>query len=787
MFQYNTEKLSNRLIVSAALKGLSTTAIVSLFTTFGQVAQAQGVPANEQADTFFTVDEIVVTARRRSESLFDVPGAVSAFGDSQIKALQASDMTGLKHAVPNFHFERSDSSNAAVYIRGIGQNDSLPFVESGVGVYIDDVYIARSQAAFIELFDVERVEVLRGPQGTLYGRNSPGGAVKLVTKQPGDEFEAYIEAAGGNYDLASINARISGPLNDDGTLRGKISITGKHRNGYLKNVTEGGFDGDTALFAWRALLVYEPSSDFKLDLGFDGKIERPDRSATPVRKTVLTAFPNPVTDPANFVVFQPTDIAFDDPYTVEGTANDLADLTTYAFTLKAQWNFAEDWMLESVSSYRSMSWDLILDADSTALSVLDIPVYEDDEQYSSELRVAYDNARGLSFTGGVYYFHDFDTVLSGFDDANARAVFPFNGTIVTVPSISLGIPSSGYGESRQKTDSIAVFADMAVPLGEATSINFGARYTHDKKSIERDSEFFFDPTQTLSFDRLPFQEGLGFAFSLTSRKQTWNSFTPRLVVSHEIDDLKRIYASVSRGFKSGGFPGRANSDAALAPFDPETVWTYEAGFKVKSEDNRYRLEATYFYNDYKDLQLNGFGVDPVNGTFVDLFTNAANAVTQGVELVASAQVTPEFSLNVSGGYLDADYKEFETLVNGVLTDVSDRRLANAPKWNLFLGATYAVPVGDDLIATFHTDAAYRSSYANETTDLAELNVPKFVNLNAFISVGKEDGSWEVRLGGTNLTNKARAAQSFNTVPFSGVGTAFLAPPRLYDIRVIFRF
>lgn len=774
--------LSKRyLLNAAAATALATSAApqaLAQIENSGDAAPDSGVSSSTGAH-----DEMIVTARRRSENLYDVPGAVSAFSEQQVRDLQATDMRRIQYSVPNFHFERSDSSNAAVYLRGIGQNDSLPFVEPGVGIYIDDVYVARSQAAFIELFDVERVEVLRGPQGTLYGRNSPGGAVKLVTRRPSDEPEVYLELGTGRFSLATVNARVSGPLNDDASLKGKIALTATHRNGFSKNVIEGGHDGDTALFAWRGALVYEPTDVFELSLDVDGKIERPERSLTPIRKTGLIAFPDPVGDPGNIVVFQPTETAFGSPYVVEGTANDFADLTTYGVTLKGRWNFADDWLIESISSYRGLSWDFLLDADDTPFSVLDIPVFEDDDQYTSELRIAYDDGNGFAFTGGAYYFHDFDVVLAGFDDRSAS--FEFGGFVF--PIISFGVPTSGYGESRQRTDSVAAFADVTVPLGSATSIEFGIRYTYEEKEVERRGEFFFDPTLTLSFDRPPFLAGVGFPSPLLVGEKSWNAWTPRAVLSHRLNDRTMVYASAARGFKSGGFPGRAFGVTDFVPFSPEKVWTYEGGLKFQQDDGRLGLSAAYFYSDYRDVQLNGFGQDPDTGQFVSLFTNAASSHIQGVEASLSFRPLDNLTIDGSAGYLDAEYKRFDTLVNGVLTDVSDRRFPNSPRWTGFLGATLVEPIGSNLAATLHVDAAYRGDHANETTDSPNLNVPEVVYLNAFASIGAENGRWELRAGGTNLTDKARVAQSFNTSEFSGVETAFMAPPRLYDVRLILRF
>ena len=759
---------------------VSSVVAILILLDAGTVSVAQETAGDEQVNE---IEEIIVTARRREESLHAVPGSVSAFSESRLRDLQAADMRQVQYAVPNFHFQRSDSSNAAVYLRGIGQNDSLPFVESGVGVYIDDVYVARSQAAFVELFDIERVEVLRGPQGTLYGRNSPGGAVKLITRQPSDEFEAHAEVGAGSLKARIYNGRVSGPLSGDGRLKGKIAFSGVNRDGHSENAVLGGTDGDTNTLSFRSGLNFEASDNLSFVLRFEGKFERPDRSLTPIRKTPLTLFPDPVGAPFSPVTYLPTEEAFGSPYVVEGTANVLADLTTHGASFKIKRLFGDGWYVESVTAYRKLSWDFVLDADSTPHPVLDIPVYEDDDQFSTELRVAYESDSGLSFTGGFFYFIDDDVVLAGFDDASAS--FEFFGLFF--PIISVGIPSGGYGESDQRTRSIAAFADVTFPVSDTTSVEIGARYTIDEKEVTRRGEFFFDPTLSLSLDQPPFLAGIGFPGENLQDTQDWNAVTPRAVLSHQPNDCLTLYGSVSRGFKSGGFPGRAFAGSEFKPFDPETVWTFETGIKGRDPDNRFTYSVAYFYNDYNDLQLNGFGQDPVTGQFVSLFTNAASAITRGLEGVVSYRPGHRLSIDASVGYLNAEYEEFETLVNGVLTDVSTRRLPNAPEWTGFLGVTYSDQLTPGIAGTVHVDVAYKGDHANESSDSPNLAVAAATYLNAFVSISASDQRWEVRLGGTNLTDNARAAQSFNTAEFSGVETAFMGAPRLYEVRLLLRF
>ena len=219
-----------------------------------------------------------------------------------------------------------------------------------------------------------------------------------------------------------------------------------------------------------------------------------------------------------------------------------------------------------------------------------------------------------------------------------------------------------------------------------------------------------------------FLAGIGFPGEVLHGEQDWNAVTPRAVISYQPNDGVTLYGSVSRGFKSGGFPGRAFGSAEFKPFDPETVWTYEVGIKGRTPDNRFTYAAAYFFNDYNDLQLNGFGQDPATGQFVSLFTNAASARIQGVEWVASYRPTDRLSIDASVGYLNSEYEEFETLVNGVLTDVSSRRLPNAPEWTGFIGMTYSDQLSPGIDATAHLDIAYKGAHANESSDSPNLAV-----------------------------------------------------------------
>ncbi len=749
-------------------------AVLALAAPVAAAQESAGPGTAQDPGAAPAIEEILVTARRREESLQRVPMSVSAFSEARIRELQADDISDLQYSVPNLYLEKGDAGNAVVYIRGIGQNDSLAFADAGVGIYLDDVFIARSQAAFLDLFDIERVEVLRGPQGTLYGRNTSGGAVKFVSSLPPDQFEGYLEAGAGNYNFLTLKGRVGGPL-VDGRLRGKIAVAATSRDGYATNLADGRRDGDTESIAARAALLFTPGDTVDILFSIDGKFDRPDTSRSPVRETSLTGFADPVGAPSSPTLFAPNA----DPFEVDVNANGLSDLSSYGATLKVNWYPSAAWSLESISAYRKMDFDLNLDTDGSPLPILDILVLQDQKQFSQELRATFDDGGNLVLTTGLYYFRDEDLTFSGVD-FGSTSIFGF-------PLILFGFPSTQLADTDQTTDSLAIFADASYAITERLNVSLGLRYTYEEKKSARRFENFFDISVSAIDDTPPFLQGVGVPSITLAGKDDFDSFTPKVALAYQATDQVLLYASAAKGFKSGGFDGRGNSEFAFQPFDPETVWSYEAGIKSILADGSLIINAAYFYNDYTDLQVTSFGADPDSGTFASLFTNAAEASIQGIEVDLTARAGKYLFLNATAGYMDAEYQQFETLVGGVVTDVSDRELVNAPEWNVSLGAIYERPLSSFLTGTAHIDAAYRSEVFNEITASEILAQDDYIVVNAFLSIRGSDARWELRAGVKNLTDEKIRVQGFNLSEFPGVQLGFYSEPRTYDLRLFFRF
>ncbi len=737
------------------------------------LAAASGAVAQEAAETRAEptrLDEIVVTARRRSESLQDVPVAVSAFSAERLSDLQADDISGIQYSVPNLYLDKGDASNAVVYLRGVGQNDSLAFADPGVGIYVDDVFIARSQAAFLELFDVARIEVLRGPQGTLYGRNTIGGAVKFVSSPPPSTPAAYLEAGIGNYASRILNGRIGGPL-IDGVLNGKVAFAYSGRDGYVENAVDGQDDGDQNSLAGRIALDWTPTDRLQVLVSVDAKRDRPDTSRSPARETAITgALTN------GTLVTYP---AATDPYRVNVNANGLSDLTGYGGSVTVRYDASDAVTIESITAYREMAFDLNLDVDGAPLPVLDILVLQDQSQFSQELRASYDAGGRFTGTAGLYYFRDEDTTFSGVDNGAA--------TIFGFPVVAFGFQTSSLADTRQETRSWAAFADVSYDLTEKLSIGGGLRYTKEEKSSGRRFENFFNPAVSVIRNTPPFLAGRGVAGTPITGDADFDAFTPKVSVSYTPNQDVLLYGSASRGFKSGGFDGRATNNFSFEPFRPEFVWSYEAGAKITGLDGRLTFNAAYFYNDYTDIQVTSFGSDPVTGVFISLFTNAAAATIQGLEFELAARPTDQLSINASLGLLDAQYDEFDILVGGTITDVSDRALVNSPEVNASLAVTWEQPLSDAYSLVLHGDAGYRSTVATEITDSPVLQQDAYTLISAFAAIRSTDGVWEVRAGVQNLTDEEVRVQGFNLADFPGVQLGFYAAPRTYDLRLIWRY
>lgn len=707
--------------------------------------------ATEENDTptdqTIALEEVIVTARRQSENLQTVPLAVSAFNADDLFARQILDLGQLQSHVPNLSLHAGDAANAVIYLRGVGQIDSISFNDPGVGVYVDDIYMGRAQGSFLDVMDPARIEVLRGPQGTLYGRNTIGGAVKFVSARPTNEVEGYVEAAYGNYNQFRAKATLSGPLVED-VLMMKAAVAHNSRDGYTQNLFDGEDDFDKETNSWRVSTLLTPNDNLSFYLVIDGSRNKPDHSRTPHKETPIFSLVS-----GDFI--NPTD----DPFVVNVNYNNLEYLKTFGVALTAEYNI-DNLTFKSITSYRQMDYKTKIDLDGTTDASFGIYYFDDQDQFSEELQFIYEGDK-LSLVSGLYYFKE-NTVNTG--GANAPVFFFVN-----------------IGQWDQTSSNKAAYAHLKYKATEDLTLSLGARFTKEKKDIKSDGEHFFGTGITTAEEMLAaFGTGLGYFVTSYTGKADWESFSPKVGLDYTINDDAMVYANISRGFKSGGFNGRATTPQ---PYNPETLWSYEVGFKSTLADQRVRLNMAAFYNDYKDFQVSRFTADN-NGNFQAVFDNAGKAVMWGAEVELTALLSDNVTLDMNAGYLNSKYKDF---IDGGVDVSASRHLVNAPEFSSRASLTYDHELGEAGLLSFNGALSYRSKTYLTVSSSEELSQDGFVLLEASVRYTSADQLWNVILAGQNLTNKEYREHGFDLSAFPGVQLGYYGTPRTYSLTVRYSF
>lgn len=727
----------------------------------------------EQGETA-VIEELVVTARKREENLLETPLSVSALSASDLQRLQVDDLGDLQSVVPNLALNMGDAANAIVYVRGVGQRDSLSFADPGVGVYLDDFYLGRAQGAFLDVVDVERIEVLRGPQGTLYGRNTIGGAIKYVSAAPSTTPLFDVEAGLGNYNARLARLTLSGPLSRGGELLGRLSVAYGGHDGYTDNMHAGAgnIDGDRDSIAWRAQLNYA-TDNWTMNLAFDRSVNDPERSITPTR---VTSGPTLVAATADK---QPPA----DPFEVEANFNDLERLEVQGISIGVDYSISEYTTLKSITAYRELEHRTHIDLDGTGYSIFGVLVDQDQEQFSQEIQLSFDSDDGLTGLLGVYWFSEDDITPDGINNSEPID-FAFGGGFF--------LPYNTVSENDQRIEAGAVFGEFSWLLGNGVEMTAGLRYTDETRQLRRKACQAFSPVP-LDIDTCNPPPGSLNPFGLNlDLKDSFDAFTPKLGISYATDKTGLVYLSWARGFKSGGFDGRIGYNGASSAdavdtqaeaYDPEIADTFELGWKIGSTNGDWRMSASAFLNDYSDLQLSSFSVTP-SGGFATVFTNAGKAETIGAELEILARPSSNLLVSASLGYLDAEYKEF---IDASQRDVaSDRTPIHAPDWTASLSAQYMYPLDFGRVRV-SADLAYRSKYYVEINNLDALVQNGSSLLNVAVALEDPEGRWEVLFGVKNLTDKEYITHGFDLTAFPGIGLAYHGAPRTWQVRASYRF
>ena len=771
------DRLGGLLLASAAVAAFSTPAFAQSAEQTNQEAQeptaapATAASNDEGQDT--ATGEIVVTARRTEERLQRVPASVSAFNERTLDRIQAADPTGLQGAVPNLNIVQGrGSSNATnIYIRGVGQPDALQTFDPAVGVYIDDVYLSRIRGTQLDLLDIERIEVLRGPQGTLYGKNTIGGAFKVITRKPGQDVRINGTVAIGSYNQFELRGAASGPLSDQFALG--FAMMRATRDGFVEDYRNDREYNDRDTIGARAALAFTPSDRLRVDISGDHTEDYAKLNVGQPINSLKSLFllPLPVTHNLE-----------EDGYDFEGTTTDglpnRTRLTHSGVSGTIAYDLTDALTLKSITAYRKLDTADYIDIDATEYEVGDVFVGVDQKQLSQELQLAY-NFGSVSGVAGLYYLkEDVGSHQEAYADDYVRPVF----TAFT-----------RFIDDDLETRSVAAYANATLPLTAQLRLSAGLRYTHERKEYDR-------ITYTVINNGAP---GGFYEFNPSG---SWSDLSPSLSVDYQINPDVMLYGRAAKGFKSGGFNGRANTPNASTEYEPETVWSYEAGFKSRIA-SQLTLNGALFHNNYRDFQarVGTSELDPILGASPVLSVlNAGKLRIRGAELEAAWTPLAGLLLDSQIGYLDAEYEEFED-IRFPGGSRAFQTPAFSPKWTMRFGGQYAFALGSAGSLTVSGQSRYRSRAAL-AVDSTFVNYPT-IGSPGIGTTNEVEGLfqnsywlhdarivWEnpskrlaIGLYGNNLTDKAYKtdAQEFSSV--GEIRTVYYGAPRTFTLRLTARY
>ncbi|HEY6642462.1 TonB-dependent receptor [Povalibacter sp.] len=733
--------------------------------------------AEEEGYSGRAVEEILVTARRRTENLQDVPISIDVFSTADIEARSLTSLQELSQFSPNFSMYNNGidgSLTSEVFMRGIGNSLGGP----GVGIYLDGVYLSTQQAIDLGMVDLERVEVLRGPQGTLFGRNTIGGAVSFVTARPTGDFSGSTEVTVGSFDRFDAKLNLNGAL-IPGRLNGRIAVGTQKRDGYgrvLDYSTGKKIDemGDRDRISGRVLLDWTVTDDIKVLFSVEATDMDEKATVRSIAEFRPISFHNLFNARLNPQPPVDQSLLPPDIYSTYGTYRGGRDNFNYMDSLggsmTVDWSLSTDIFIKSITAWREYETGFGSDLDFTSHGLGAGNNYTDQDQFSQEFQI-----NGASFNDrldwilGLYYFSE-----DAFDPSTAY---------VFVPLTQAGlIPDLSSERERWSTnDSWAAFGEGTYHITDKLSVTGGLRYTKDEK--------------TESYQQINIYDGSFICASCTtplSGEMSIGDWSGRANVVYKWNDDISTYLSAARGFKSGGLINSVTSLSdvlnrdTLNAYLPEYVWTYELGMKSTLLDNRLRLNVAAFYSDYKDIQYSFTYIRPSGNNLVSVavVSNAPTAEIKGFELEALLEPVDNLTLSASVGFTDAEYKSADRR-GGPLT--IDSEFLFTPKWSYTLSSQYKVPL-DWGSLTARLDYAWKDKAYFEIQDTTNplLQQQAYGLLNARVSVDFPSG-WNVAAFGTNLTDEEYVLSAFY---LPGLGVPAMrqpALPREWGVAVKYSF
>jgi len=704
-------------------------AVVALSLAAARPVLAQTAAAGPASGGDPGVGAVVVTAARREMNVQKVPSQISVLTGRQLTVAGVNSTQDLQTQTPGLVIS-ANSIQGEAYIRGIGTDIASIAADPSVAILVDGVYMPRLSTALQDLYDVERVEIVKGPQGTLYGRNATGGVINIISQPPSDVFTAQADALFGNYDQQRYRFNVSGPLGDGVTAR--LSVLRDSNDGYVYDLYTGQRLDKTDDTAVRATVRYNPAGP--LDITLSGNYS--DDGGSPNTVTRVLSNDAPALFFGGTVAPNPYDTYSNSPDSSKNVQGGGLAKIIYDFPLAK---------VTSLSAINTSRATVALDDDGTQADFLNTDAAQNSTSYSEDLQLTSHPGGRLDWIGGFYYLHE---------DANSDY-------LVTAPIAGLSINPI----ATEKTDAYAVYGEGTLHLGDKVQLTAGLRYSDEHKDTSL----------------VEYMNGAEAGSFVGGR--SWDAYTPKFSVQVFPTESLMLYASVTRGFKSGGF----NSTALQNPqaFDPEYVWSYEGGFKSTFFDHRLLFNADAFYYDYTNLQVNVF-----NSSSVVTIENAARATIEGLELEGQLIPVRGLTLSAQAAFLDPKYGQYisanpDNPAVGPI-NLSGNTMERAPKFSSTISAEYAAELGATGTLTGRVEYAYRSRVFFSPYDLIGVSQSGYGLWNARLTYAPQGDRWHVALFAKNIGNVVYYQEVDRAAGLSGT-VGYLGTPRTFGIEIGARY
>ncbi len=697
-------------------------ALPLLLGSVSGIALAQGTASSG------VIEEVIVTAQKRAESLQNVPISMAVFSANMIEKKNISTISNLAEFTPSLNIAQTIPSRVRIRIRGVGSRKFDVGAEGSIGVFVDEIYMPRFSGLSAALLDVERIEVLKGPQGTLFGRNTPGGAISIITQKPKENFEGFLEAGYGNKDSFLVRGSATGAVVPD-KLRLRLSAGYEDKGGFASNATTGHSE-DRKSTAARLQVAVLPTDRLTINASVEfTKVKQDTVFAKATHFPLLLQSPIIHTDPRSL-----------DPRSDRLNLDGVVDQKAVRTKLRMDWT-GDAVALTSLTGYQHTKLYQSLDFDYTSLNVGNTVTNEKSDTFSQELRISSVDGGSatlnnrLQWLGGVYYYHDIahrtDSFIWG---ADSLSVFLAHGptSVTNTPGVDI------------TTESIAAFGQLTYALASKLDLTVGGRYTQDKKTFTLTGVTTAPGVPPLKAD---------YVFS---DDRTWKSFDPKVTLTLHLSDKVMTYATYSRGFKSGGvqFAGLVES-VARQVYNPEHLNAYEIGLKSDLLDGSLRMNVAAFLYDYKDLQQQKVLI--IDGSPSPLTTNAASSKIKGIDLDVLWIPVKPLTLRLAYSYLDAKFNSFLfDPINNI--DYSGNTMPSSPKHSLSVGGSYDVALHNGWGVTLSTDWFWTDQF-NFDPDMNDVLTRQdaYLTGSAQVELASPDDRYSITGYVTNITDKLYAS------------------------------